>query len=108
MKDLVKPYVELYGIEPLCNKVKDRAPILGSFVFPLCWRCCGLIGGSLSGYLIDLSNIGAIIKIGLGFSLLIPLVLDSLLQKILGVESTNFRRVVSGILFGIGLHAFYH
>ena len=108
MKGFVKSYVELYGIEPLCNKVRDRAPILGSFVFPFCWRCCGLIGGSLSGYLIDLSNIGAIIKIGLGFLLLIPLVLDSLLQKILGVESTNFRRVISGIVFGIGLHAFYH
>ncbi len=107
MKSLAKSYAGLYGMEPLCNKIKDRAPILGSFVFPLCWRCCGLLGGSLLGYWVGFSNIGAPIKIGLGCSLLIPLVLDSLLQKILEFESTNFRRVISGILFGIGLHAFY-
>lgn len=58
------------------------------------------------GYLIDLSNIEAVIRITLGLVLLAPLVLDSVLQRIARIESTNLRRVTSGILFGIGLHAF--
>ena len=108
MKGLVRQYAKLYGKEPLCNRARDRAPLLGAFVFPLCWRCCGLIGGSLLGYFIPFSNIETVARVRLGFLLLIPLVLDSLLQKLSGFESTNFRRVISGILFGVGLHAFYH
>ncbi len=108
MKGLVRQYAEIYGKEPLCNGARDRAPLLGDFVFPLCWRCCGLIGGSLLGYFIPFSNIEAVARIRLGFLFLIPLVLDSLLQKVSVFESTNSRRVISGILFGVGLHAFYH
>ncbi len=69
MNGFVKQRIESYGKVPLCNGMKDRAPLIGRFSFPLCWRCLGLVGGSLAGYAVSFSNIEAPFRITLGFFL---------------------------------------
>ena len=107
MNSFLKRGIQHCGKVPLCNGVKSRAPFVGRFCFPLCWRCFGLVVGSLVGYWIGFSGVIVLVRNVLGIFLLTPLVVDGLLQEIFVVESTNFRRVIFGVLFGIGLHAFY-
>ena len=41
--------------------------------------------------------------IRISFALMIPMLIDGFTQKLTSYESTNFRRFVTGFLFGIGL-----
>jgi uncharacterized membrane protein len=87
-----------FGSAPLCNGKAHRAPQIGTFVFFLCYRCVGLVLGGGLGYLLlpPKSLFFAI--------LLLPMAIDALLQSSGLLESTNFRRLTTGVLFGVGLH----
>ena len=90
-----------FGHRPICNLRADRAPCIGSFCFPLCWRCTSIIfvffvanrflPGSANRFLL------------LGVMLCAPAVIDAVLQYWGKLESTTFRRVTTGVLAGIGL-----
>lgn len=41
--------------------------------------------------------------IRISFALMIPMLIDGFTQKLTTYESTNFRRFITGFLFGIGL-----
>ena len=41
--------------------------------------------------------------IRISFALMIPMLIDGFTQKLTSYKSTNFRRFVTGFLFGIGL-----
>jgi len=90
------------GKAPICNLKPARAPHIGSFVFPLCWRCTGvtigLVGGMPIGML--LAPVHRELLIAIVALLVTPLVVDGLLQKLGHVESTNARRLVTGMLCG--------
>ena len=43
-----------FGKAPLCNGRPERAPHLGTFVFPLCWRCTGVFVGCIMSTIIKL------------------------------------------------------
>ena len=84
---------------PLCNKRSDRAPRLFGKPFILCWRCTGiLIGYILSKFI---ATTGLMPKTILPLLLLIPCAIDGTLQYGFGIESTNIRRVTTGILAGL-------
>lgn len=104
---MVKEYFDYIGKKPLCNKDRKRAPIIFGHSFILCWRCLGLVIGGLVGsylYLIEILNC----KNNMYFILLLgaPFFIDTLAQYIVGIESTNKKRLMTGILFGIALANF--
>ena len=103
----LKPKLFGIGKIPLCSRREERAPGIFGFVFPLCYRCVGLvIGGALgssmysNGVLNYKNNLIFISILGL------PFLLDTLAQKMLKKDSTNTKRLLTGILFGIALANF--
>lgn len=96
------------GKVPLCNGKPERAPHLGSFCFPLCWRCTSIIIGIALLNWIELSFFYSHITMGmlLSFMLLIPCIIDGLKQNFQNYESTNKRRIITGILAGCGFNVF--
>ncbi len=101
----------LIGKVPLCNRQKDRAPIIGNFVFPLCWRCFSiLISYSLSFLIFNIKKIKAFINKNKIIYLIIvilllslPMILDGGLEYLFNIESTNIRRIITGSCFGISI-----
>lgn len=81
-------------MHPLCNGIPERAPQVGRYVFPLCYRCSGLMAGLFVPVLVA--------PLWLGVAGTIPMLFDVALQKVAGIESTNFRRFVTGYLFTAG------
>jgi len=65
---------------------------------PLCTRCTALIAGVVVGYLSELS-----LSLPAGVLLASPAVLDGALHHLGEVQSTNLRRVLTGIPGGMGL-----
>ncbi|MGF7002532.1 putative membrane protein [Lachnospiraceae bacterium PFB1-21] len=93
---------------PLCNKRKETAPQLGSHTFFLCWRCTTAGIAILAMYLVGKYVIGISICAEvaiLGILFMVPMVLDGSRQYFSKYESTNKKRAISGLLFGIGLGA---
>ena len=89
------------GKEPLCNLRPERAPKIGTFVFPLCWRCTGLLIGGIIATCIKLCTLIDSCPI-CAISSCAPLALDWSIQKLNIKESTNVRRFVTGIVLGLG------
>ena len=87
-----------FGKKPLCNLKEERALKVANFVFPLCYRCTGLVLGGILSYLslIDISPIHGLI-------MLVPLPIDSFTQYFSSYKSNNFKRFTTGFLFGVGL-----
>lgn len=92
---------------PLCNKNRERAPKIFSFVFPLCYRCIGLIAGGLLGtFLYNNKVLNYKNDILFILVLSLPFLLDIAAQRIFKKESTNVKRFLTGILFGVALANF--
>ena len=96
-----------WGKFPLCNNKKDRAPHIFGRCFLLCWRCTMVMFFSIITTIIlcylDLSlflfnNFRLI-----GVILIIPMILDGGMQYFIKRDSNNFRRAITGALFGIGI-----
>ncbi len=105
--EIIRRYINCLGNTPLCNKQRKRAPVIFGYVFPLCYRCIGLIIGGLSGCF--LYNNGVLNYKNNPFIIIIlglPFLLDVLAQQIFKKESTNGKRLLTGILFGIALANF--
>lgn len=89
------------GIAFMCHQRPDRSFFIRGKQFPLCARCTGI----LIGYFL-----GIFTAICTGCSnycfyliLLLPMVIDGVLQLKFKKESNNIRRVITGILGGIGI-----
>ena len=98
-----------WGKEPYCNKKSDRAPHINNFCFPLCWRCFSLSLGLIITYL-ALSIIEYITTLQYSTTNLIislmgcmPTIIDGILQYYYGIQSTNFRRCITGLISGVSL-----
>ena len=98
-----------FGVIPFCNGKPTRAPHIGNFCFPLCWRCTSIAGSTLVCcglnlvVSIDYSRWGgnALGASAVVFSL--PMLWDGWLQYGRKMESTNLRRFITGALCGVGL-----
>ena len=83
-----------------CHQKPERSFFLYGYQFPLCARCTGvLIGYVCSFFLLVFGfSIPSIVCI----LLLLPLVLDGMIQLFFYIMSNNTRRFITGTLFGIG------
>lgn len=87
---------------PVCNLRADRAPVVCGICFPLCWRCTAIILGMMVVRTGGLAELAAS-PLATGVLLVTPCGIDGALQYGWGVESTNLRRIVFGLLAGCGL-----
>ena len=83
-----------------CHQKPERSFFLYGYQFPLCARCTGVFIGYVCSFFLfvfgfSIPNIVCIL-------LLLPLVLDGMIQLFFYIMSNNTRRFITGTLFGIG------
>lgn len=93
--------MEDFGRVPLCNHRPDRGIYIRGFCLPLCARCTGILTGAVGG------TIAAVLTqwrfpVLLGIVLMLPTAVDGVMEYRAGRESNNTRRLVTGLLAGIG------
>lgn len=93
----------LYKFLPIlfgCHQRPERSFFIKGKQFPICARCTGELAGLIIGFLgwwfVQLPSSVYIL-------LLIPLTVDGFIQLLTPYESTNLKRFLTGVLFGIGL-----
>lgn len=84
-----------------CHQMPERSFFWKKYQFPVCARCTGMMVGYILA--IVLSVLGVFIKYWQCIVLLIPLIFDGCLQYKTKYLSNNFKRFVSGVLYGVGL-----
>jgi uncharacterized membrane protein len=90
------------GRLPVCNQKPQRAPHLFNFCFPLCWRCSSILF-ALIAFRYVLKCLDMRPGMLTGMLLLIPCAVDGTLQYYFYIESSNARRIMTGLLAGMGL-----
>ena len=92
-------------IFPICNHRPERAPKIFGHTFILCWRCTGVVIGSSILFLLYKGNMISFVSEILVISIIamLPLICDGIAQYRYSQMSNNFRRFITGLLFGIGL-----
>lgn len=82
-----------------CHCLSDRSFYFRDKKFPICARCSGeLLGFVLSIFLYKFYSLNILINI----LLILPLLIDGFFQLLTKYESTNIKRLITGILFGYG------
>jgi uncharacterized membrane protein len=84
-----------------CHCRPDRSFYFRGKQFPVCARCTGfLIGFILAAVAYAFYHISSVPILVL---MLIPMIVDGTIQKKTSYESNNFKRVVTGFLFGYAI-----
>lgn len=92
------------NVMPLCNKKPERAPHIFGRTFILCWRCSMVVLGTSIAYLLmNLSLIEINTSIYVILILILPMLIDGCAQYFFKIESTNFRRALTGFVFGAAI-----
>ncbi len=83
-----------------CHQLPERSFFIGGYQWPLCARCTGIV----AGYLLAATTYAMCLSIPLFVSglLLLPLVLDGSIQMLFAIMSNNRRRLITGLLYGVG------
>lgn len=81
-----------------CHQRKDRSFYYRGFQFPICARCTGILFGFLLSPFLAMSFAPPVWMYVL---LLLPLLIDGMIQKFSVYESNNPTRLITGIFFGI-------
>ena len=89
---------KLVGLAPICNMRPDRAPHIGKWCFILCWRCTAISIGVVLASLFKTR-----LTYLLATLLLVPTIIDGVLQYKYEIASNNVRRVSLGLIAGIGI-----
>ncbi len=82
-----------------CHQREDRSFKIGEFQFPICSRCTGILLGQILVIIFIFFKLN--IPIYLDFIFLLIMFLDWYIQYRKIKESTNLRRLITGILAGI-------
>lgn len=84
----------------ICHHVPERSIPLFGIERYLCARCLGILCGLLMG-----GYIYMVFQIPLSIAVvcILPLVIDGVIQAISTYESNNLLRLLTGVLFGIGI-----
>ena len=85
---------------PFCHRKPDRSFFWKNKQFPVCARCTGIHLGYLT-FPFFLFSIFSL-NIWLTILLIIPTYLDGIIQLKYNKESNNYRRLMTGIMGGIG------
>lgn len=81
-----------------CHQLPERSFFFKTYQFPICARCTGvLIGMFLS---IGVSCFIKTIPLLICVVLMFPLIIDGIIQYFTKYESTNYKRFITGMLFG--------
>jgi len=83
-----------------CHQLPARSPHLWGAQLPLCWRCAGILTGTLMllGWLLWKKRVPPL-SLSLALALLLPL--DVLHAVFTGGQGDNARRLLTGVLWGI-------
>ncbi len=83
-----------------CHCRSDRSFFIKGRQFPICARCTGeLLGIIFSLFLFWFWRPSLLVSV----LMLLPLIVDGMIQHFTSYESTNIRRFVTGFVFGTGL-----
>ena len=85
----------------LCHHLPDRCIWFFGLEKILCARCCGGLTGYFIGFALSIFDI--MVPFYFGVAACIPLVIDGVTQNLGYRTSNNFLRLISGILFGLGM-----
>ena len=99
-KDKIWEIMMVFGEKMGCHQRADRSFFCGNYQLPLCARCTGFFLTSIWGYIHFFAKKP---KMFIGILLVIPMVVDGTIQLLRLKESTNLRRLLTGMLGGIGL-----
>ena len=101
-----KFYSALFEIGTLsgCHQMPKRSFFYKGKQFPVCARCTGAVIGYFLG---GITSIIMKIPLWLAITFCTIMFIDWYLQKISIVESTNIRRLITGIICGFGLMQIY-
>lgn len=88
-----------------CHQMPERSFKIGWYTFPVCARCTGVFFGQLSAVVLLVS--GVICPLVIAIALIAVMGIDWLLQRVGLLESTNIRRLITGLCGGFGLFSFY-
>jgi uncharacterized membrane protein len=105
LRETVLTLLQDIGDRSGCHQMPERSFKIGTYVFPVCARCTGVFFGQLSAIVFAVS--GVICPYYIALSLLAIMGLDWFVQRIGLRESTNLRRLVTGICGGFGLFSVY-
>ena len=103
-----KAWIRIMNIGALsgCHQISERSFFFRKYQFPICSRCTGV----LLGEFISLIQIIYVSKTSLNLYLtgLGIMYIDWLIQRVGIRSSTNFRRLITGIIGGYGLIGLYY
>ncbi|WP_053482486.1 DUF2085 domain-containing protein [Lysinibacillus sp. FJAT-14745] len=84
----------------LCHRLPSRSFFYRGVQFPICARCTGICIGYVIGIILALYKVPPFFY---ALILTIPMIIDGTGQLFNKWLSTNYRRLVTGILGGIGI-----
>lgn len=83
-----------------CHQIYERSFSYNGYQFPVCARCTGIFIGQIIGVICIV--LGLRINFLWATALIIPMVIDGLIQLMKIIESNNIRRFITGFASGIG------
>lgn len=87
-----------------CHQMPERSFFFRGYQLPVCARCSGMILGYIfSIFIAPFMDCNLVVYLLLCF----PMAIDGLLQYKTSYVSTNFKRLVSGFLYGYGFLGFF-
>lgn len=99
-KDKIWETLMGFGAKMGCHQRADRSFFCGNYQFPLCARCTGIFLTSIWGYVLYFTKRP---KMLIGILLVVPMMADGIVQLLRIKESSNLRRLLTGMLGGPGL-----
>ncbi len=105
LRETVLTLLQDIGDRSGCHQMPERSFKTGAYVFPVCARCTGVFFGQLTAVILAL--FGTVCPYHIAISLLAVMGFDWLVQRIGLKESTNIRRLVTGVFGGFGLFSIY-
>ncbi len=94
-------FKKFLAIAFMCHQKPQRSFYFKGRQFPLCARCTGILIGYFLGVIIAcITRCSNYLWMLL---LIIPAIFDGGMQEIFKIESTNLRRLITGMLCGIGI-----
>lgn len=112
IKTILYAYTKLVTLPNGCHQLPERSFSHNNNQFPVCARCTGVSVGHVAGiiltiFLVYLGYFNEIKLFFFGLFLFIPMGIDWSLQFFFNFFSTNKRRLITGLICGIGAGILY-
>jgi uncharacterized membrane protein len=87
-----------------CHRLPERSFFYKGKQFPVCARCTGIYIGYISIFIFAIFRVH--FSVLCSVILFLPSVVDGLTQALCNRESNNLLRLITGIMFGVGISSF--